>query len=1028
MTISQSHLMTKLECRKSIVSVFSIFLLTAAFGDGRSQPNFTKITSGPVVTDQEASSSCSWADYDNDGDLDLFVTNASLQTDDLTNVLYQNNGDGSFTRLPLNLGIEGEGANWGDFDNDGNIDVFVEAIDTEENLLYKNNGDGSFTSFTTGAIVAGPAGDGSWGDFDNDGHLDLFVGRFEDNALFYNNGDGSFVRETTGDIVNDGGDSNAGYWGDYDNDGDLDVFITNQNVTVDFLYENRGNRRFNRITQGEVVTFQTRGRGGSWGDYDNDGDLDLFATNGSRDESTNNLFTNNGDGTFTHFTNGSIDTDRAEFGFFGSGWADYDNDGDLDVVAIAAPIHLYENNGDGSFSRVTSGAIVSDSGTLSGDAIWGDYDNDGDLELFVTTNSNNLFYRNEGNDNSWINIKCVGTLSNRSAIGTKVRAKATISGKHVWQLREISARTGLGGQNSLRAHFGLGDATNIDTVRFEWPSGQVQLLTNVAVNQFLAVKETRPPRIEHTPPGSVAQAGSEVTIDATISATELAETKLLFRPGGDTIFTGVAMSDLGNGSFRGTIPSSQVTSWGVQYRFVATDIAGNVGRLPLEGSFSIQVNVPTGISRGQEEPFGSDQSAYHIFSVPLDLQDKTPAAILEDNMGEYDESRWRFLEYLVEEQTYVEFPEIEQLQSGKGYWFLVTEPARIIDTPGGTSFSTAEPFGVIVRPGWNLIGNPFNFIVPGNNVKLQLSAVDLRTFNGSWNNPITDPVTEIRPFEGYAYFFDDIVNREIFIDPNVPVANTLAKPARAISWSINVQAQCQQARDVDNVLGVSPKASESWDRLDYPEPPPMGEYVSVYFPRSEWGNRSQGFCTDFRPAFSQGGEWEFEVQTNIRDRVELTFTGIESVPQEFDVWLVDEALGLTQNLRNKPHFFVAGVGEDHPNRLKLLVGRSDFVNELLPAQEIPTDFELSQNFPNPFNPVTSIRYGLPREANVTLKIFNILGEEVTTLLNEEPHSAGFHIAIWDGRNRPGRRVASGVYLYQLIAGDLREMRKMVLVR
>ncbi|MCG8605339.1 T9SS type A sorting domain-containing protein, partial [bacterium] len=106
----------------------------------------------------------------------------------------------------------------------------------------------------------------------------------------------------------------------------------------------------------------------------------------------------------------------------------------------------------------------------------------------------------------------------------------------------------------------------------------------------------------------------------------------------------------------------------------------------------------------------------------------------------------------------------------------------------------------------------------------------------------------------------------------------------------------------------------------------------------------------------------------------------------------------------------------------------EFIDELIPKQEIPTDFELSQNFPNPFNPVTSIHYGLPREERVTLKIFNILGEEVATLVNDEPQAAGFHVAIWDGRDQQGGQVASGGYVYQLVAGAARKTRKMALVK
>jgi len=204
------------------------------------------------------------------------------------------------------------------------------------------------------------------------------------------------------------------------------------------------------------------------------------------------------------------------------------------------------------------------------------------------------------------------------------------------------------------------------------------VLTNLQVNQFLTITEILPPRIEHTALSTAAESAREMTIAATVSATELAEVSLLYRQGGDSTFTSVPMTDQGNGSFQGTIPAGEVTSRGVEYRFVATDMAGNIGRLPFEGSFSVQVSVGDGISRKKEEPFGSGQTAYHIFSVPLDLDNKSPAAIFEDDMGEYDDTRWRFTEYLGD-NTYLEFPEITEIVPGKGYWFLVTEPARFID-------------------------------------------------------------------------------------------------------------------------------------------------------------------------------------------------------------------------------------------------------------------------------------------------------------------------------------------------------------
>jgi len=161
---------------------------------------------------------------------------------------------------------------------------------------------------------------------------------------------------------------------------------------------------------------------------------------------------------------------------------------------------LYHNNGDGTFMNVRSGAIVNYGGASDGRA-WGDFNNDGFVDLFVSNflgqsgqpPQHNFLYRNNGNSNAWLNVKLVGTVSNRSAIGAKVRVKATIGGRAMWRLREISGGGGFGSQNDMRTNFGLGDATNADTVRIEWPSGSVQELHNAEAKQFLTI--TEPPRL-----------------------------------------------------------------------------------------------------------------------------------------------------------------------------------------------------------------------------------------------------------------------------------------------------------------------------------------------------------------------------------------------------------------------------------------------------------------------------------------------------------------------------------------------------
>jgi len=284
------------------------------------------------------------------------------------------------------------GSSWGDYDNDGHLDLFVTNRSGQVKFLYRNKGDGTFVRITNGDIVdrGGRSRGSSWGDYNNDGNLDLFVANIEsqNNFLYRNNGDGTFSKITAGKIVKDGGNSRGSNWGDYDNDGDLDLFVTNQSGQSNFLYRNNGNGTFTRITDGQIVNDGGDSIGSSWGDYDNDGDLDLFVTN--RNGENNFLYRNNGNSTFSKITDGVIVNDGGHS--LGSGWADFDNDGNLDLFIaefndvdqnLLGNNFLYRNKGDGTFAKITTGSIVNDAGRSFGSS-WGDYNGDGYVDLFVT--------------------------------------------------------------------------------------------------------------------------------------------------------------------------------------------------------------------------------------------------------------------------------------------------------------------------------------------------------------------------------------------------------------------------------------------------------------------------------------------------------------------------------------------------------------------------------------------------------------------------------------------------------------------
>ena len=471
--------------------------------------NFSKVTGSQVSIDSGASRSVNWIDYDNDNDLDLFISTGYRYGDN--NLLYRND-NGTFIRVfnqPLVTdSLPSDGSSWADFNNDGFPDLCVVNWWNKINLLYSNDGGGNFTFLGSNPVTTlqSYSETCTWGDYDNDGLTDLFItnsdGVNHRNFLYKNTGGGNFQKIDTGVIVSETAYSRGANWVDIDNDRDPDLFVCREGNQNEFLYKNNGNGYFTKITSTPLTSNGGESWSGSWGDYDNDGDQDVFVTNSVNQK--NFLFRNDGNFSFTKITNDVIVSENGYHAV--SGWGDFDNDGDLDMFVTQAYIppgftqktvnKLYKNmlieTGSPAFQKITSGELVNDSGYSYGFA-WGDYDNDGDLDIATANtfgeNQKNALYRNDNqNGNKFITIKCTGTVTNKSAIGAKVRIKASINGNPVWQMQEISGQSGYCGQN-LYLHFGLGNATVIDSVKVEWPSGNDQYFTNVQPDQFVTITE-----------------------------------------------------------------------------------------------------------------------------------------------------------------------------------------------------------------------------------------------------------------------------------------------------------------------------------------------------------------------------------------------------------------------------------------------------------------------------------------------------------------------------------------------------------
>ncbi len=457
---------------------------------------FSKVSDGALAQVQRNVWSAAWGDYDNDGRPDLFLA----AEDPGEGELYHNLG-GSFERLTSSVIVTDivrrSSAAWGDWDNDGNLDLYVTTASGNVDLLYRNEGGGHFVKVdNVPHRQAGIGIAGVWSDYDRDGFLDLIVAN------------GSGVAPTTSFVLHGAADhslsmittsvvsSLSRYWqsatmSDYDGDGDPDLLLV-QLVGPTALFRNDlGNFA---ATESGGVGGDTPARGatiGAWADFDNDGDLDLVVA--GTGFSFTLLYKNDGQGNLTRIEGDPIATQGGESA--GAVWSDFNNDGWLDLLLpLRTGNHLmYLGTADGGFVQVNDNSISQEQTGANGVAV-ADFDGDGDVDVLLCRwpgTGAPMLFRNDTSGNNWLRVRLDGNKSNRSGIGAKVRVLATIGGTSRWQLREIGGFDSAGSQE-LTGHFGLGDATKVETVRVEWPSGQVQELRDLDARQTLVIQEPTP--------------------------------------------------------------------------------------------------------------------------------------------------------------------------------------------------------------------------------------------------------------------------------------------------------------------------------------------------------------------------------------------------------------------------------------------------------------------------------------------------------------------------------------------------------
>ena len=486
------------------------------------------------------------ADFDGDGLLDIYVTSVVG-----ANALFRNLGGLRFADFAAEAWVEdaasrSNGACAADYDNDGDTDLYVGNYGPSR--LFRNRGDATFEEVTAAAGLAESSRNlrtmgCAWGDYDADGFLDLiFVRHLDDSdpgvfawgqrdlsefadplALFRNRGDGTFADVTAllGDpapargIVRGAGFQPA--FVDYDNDNDLDIYVVNDfgdEITPNVLWRNDGRAAsgdswvFTDVSAASGTDVAMNGMGLALGDYDLDGFTDFYITN--IDDAV--LLRNNGDGTFSDRARaagvgrGRIGVPEGNSVAWGTAFFDYDNDGDQDLYLAAGyldtdrdtnpvqqPNALFRNEGDGTFTDLPPWASGANDTGFGRGAVYGDFDGDGCLDLYLVNIGEfegrpgvaRLFRNNCANGNNWLIVRTVGTRSNRDGIGTTI----TVSAAGSTQRRTVTAGGSQMSQHMLAPHFGLGTAAHVDAVTVRWPSGRSNKLTDLAANQVLVVTE-----------------------------------------------------------------------------------------------------------------------------------------------------------------------------------------------------------------------------------------------------------------------------------------------------------------------------------------------------------------------------------------------------------------------------------------------------------------------------------------------------------------------------------------------------------
>ena len=1005
-------------------------------GDG----SFTKVTTGTLVNASVTSYGAAWADYDNDGDLDLFVANIGF------NSLFNNDGAGNFTPVEndpvVTDGPETHSLNgaWGDYNRDGYLDLFVGNGEESGNYLYTNDGDGTFTKVTSGPVVNdGGTYCGAWADYNNDGFLDLFATKAQDynssrnNYLYKNNGDGTFTKITAGAIVNDGGWSHGCGWADYDNDGYVDLFVANFNYDgnfsyENFLYRNNGDETFSRVFSGQVVSDSSDSRGVAWGDYDSDGDLDLFIGNAPQN---NILYINEGNGNnwLSIHPVGTISNTSA---IGAKVWVKASINSSVPIWQLreisSCTGYGSQNSLDAEFGLGLAPIIDSVRIEWPSGIIW-------DTTAVQVNQFLTIFEHNEISDGLVAYYPFNGNANDESGNSNN----GTVYGAQLIPDR-------LGNANSAYSFDGVNDYIVIPN------SESFNIVEQMSLSYWVKLETPGP---YYYPHHMIEKYGSWGTgqrdwdimfgINSSVDSTHNVWNLNLMPEvyynvtttyNGEVLYLYVNGSLVDTNEFQTLIP------------ITVTDIV--IGKYTLgEGYYfdgvldDIRIYnralSPDEVS-ALYNPVQSQLSLPCITATPGDTILVPVQVNLPANQA-FDSAELQFTGYQSGLQ-YVGIDVSGSMLDGLDWSIAENETDSLLFTAYAGSQDISGN-GVFCNLRFVVTGDQCT-TTPINIVHAVFNTTEItNTINGSVHIeplPIFGDVDENGLIQAHdaALILKHTIGIDTLLCQEWANADVDTNGVVGALDASNILRYVVQLIDSLPVTGNSPDLLAEGSISMNDQNGVAGETLDLPVYLTNGGNilSFQGELTFNASLLSPADNFitwsgelnSFSIETDLQDG-HLKFAAASANPDgQTEVFAILHFIVSDNFLLNQSTTISLDQIKLNENiEYNDIIAQVMSVTNVNEPTELPREYALSQNFPNPFNPTTTLRYDLPEQRFVHLTIYNQLGQPIRTLVNRE-ESAGYKSVVWDARDNNGKQVSTGIYFYRIEVNGFTQTRKMVLLK